>query len=87
AGVWHTCALLSTGQVKCWGSNGDGQLGLGDTSDRGDGSGEMGASLPVVDLADLAVPYRRYLPWVNAGVPAAAVQGVLQPRPPPAPDG
>jgi alpha-tubulin suppressor-like RCC1 family protein len=30
AGSSHSCAVLSTGQVRCWGSNADGQLGTGD---------------------------------------------------------
>ncbi len=29
AGHLHACALLSTGTVKCWGDNSDGQLGVG----------------------------------------------------------
>ena len=33
-----------SGSIKCWGYNNYGQLGLGDTNNRGDGPGEMGAS-------------------------------------------
>ncbi|HEY2405269.1 MAG TPA: hypothetical protein VGI10_04665, partial [Polyangiaceae bacterium] len=49
-GALHSCAILDTNQVKCWGQNNSGQLGLGDINNRGDNANEMGDSLPVVNL-------------------------------------
>ncbi len=50
SGGGHTCALLASSVVKCWGSNGSGQLGAGNTTSVGDAVGEMGNALPAVDL-------------------------------------
>ena len=36
AGNSHTCVALDTGTVRCWGSNGSGQLGYGNTNNIGD---------------------------------------------------
>jgi E3 ubiquitin-protein ligase HERC3 len=49
AGGKHTCALLDDGQVKCWGGNRWGQLGLEDTLPRGK-QGDMGDKLPAAAL-------------------------------------
>ena len=50
AGDAHSCVLLSSGAVQCWGAGGNGRLGSGNEHSRGDEAGEMGASLPNVDL-------------------------------------
>ena len=49
AGTSHTCALLDDFSVKCWGFNLEGQLGIGETSNRGDDE-PLGDGLPRVQL-------------------------------------
>jgi len=49
-GLSHSCAILTDGNIKCWGYNANGELGLGDTSSRGTDSDDMGTSLPIIDL-------------------------------------
>jgi len=47
SGGRHTCALLTTGTVQCWGANSSGQLGDGSTNDRA-------APADVAGLTDVA---------------------------------
>ncbi|MFK7873873.1 MAG: hypothetical protein AB8C84_12035 [Oligoflexales bacterium] len=49
-GYDNTCALLDNGELKCWGGNGYGELGLEHSANIGDGSTEMGNHLNAVDL-------------------------------------
>ena len=55
AGWEHTCALSTMNKIKCWGYNIFGQLGYGDTDERGSGPNEMGDYLPIV--------------WINGNAP------------------
>lgn len=50
AGEGHVCALFSNGTIKCWGYNGEGQLGYGDVTARGMSASTMGTNLATVDL-------------------------------------
>jgi cysteine-rich repeat protein len=53
----HACASLNTAQIKCWGDNSHGQLGLGDQENRGDDPEEMGDELPFVDYGPVDVSW------------------------------
>ncbi|MDF2697502.1 MAG: uncharacterized protein K0S65_5885 [Labilithrix sp.] len=46
----HTCALREDGSVVCWGRNHNGQLGYGDTTDRGAQPADRAEVLPAVRL-------------------------------------
>ena len=48
AGAAHTCAIIDTGAVTCWGLNSYGQLGYGDTTNRG--SANLGSAMQTVNL-------------------------------------
>lgn len=50
AGLLHTCALLDNGSVRCWGYNGYGQLGTGNTQPYGHHPGVVGDAIPLVNL-------------------------------------
>jgi alpha-tubulin suppressor-like RCC1 family protein len=58
AGGDHTCAILQSGALRCWGRNTFGQLGRGNTANIGDnetvfsaGNVDLGAGVTVSDLA------------------------------------
>lgn len=53
AGFMHTCVILTSGIVKCWGFNHVGQLGIGNTEDIGDN--ESPSTSPDVNLGEEAV--------------------------------
>ena len=62
SGKRHTCVLWEDGEMACWGKNGHGQLGIGNTDTIGDQAGEMGDSLTLVDL-----PSGRVATYIAAG--------------------
>lgn len=52
-GLFHSCALLQSGAVRCWGHNQFGQLGLGHTNQVGDD--ETATSVPALTFSSKVV--------------------------------
>ena len=62
AGSDFTCVLMEYEQIKSYGRNNYGQLGiLGSTQNMGDDPGDIGNNLPIVDLGFDS------LKWIDAG--------------------
>eukprot|EP01083_Nonionella_stella_P074257 201351_1 len=55
AGGYHSC-MLHNNKTKCWGYNKYGQLGYGDTNNRGDEANEMSDNLLEIDLGTSFIP-------------------------------
>ena len=56
AGGFHTCAILTSGKVRCWGIGDNGVLGHGNTTTIGDdenpaSAGDVNVGVTVVDLS------------------------------------
>ena len=47
----HTCVLLATGEVICWGAGNGGRLGYGDETDRLEPYGKVPIGAPVIQIA------------------------------------
>ncbi len=52
-----SCVILDNDTVKCWGPNGNGQVGIGHANSVGNVANEMGEYLPVVNLGTVSMIY------------------------------
>ncbi|HET7538262.1 MAG TPA: hypothetical protein VFK05_00270 [Polyangiaceae bacterium] len=69
AGAFHTCALLDTGKVRCWGDSRYGQLGYGNMQRVGDTETPAEVGDVRVFLSDPATPPPT--PWLSRAPPLA----------------
>lgn len=71
AGDGHTCVVMTDRNVRCWGSNAFGQLGLGHEMTVGDDFGETPSDFPVVNVGgpvrDIATGYDHTCALLESG--------------------
>ncbi|MFV1991758.1 MAG: RCC1 domain-containing protein [Acidimicrobiales bacterium] len=58
AGLWHSCAVVSGGGVKCWGNNSFGQLGDGTTTDSSVPLDVLDAGAPLTNVQQVSAGFR-----------------------------
>ena len=63
---YHSCAILDDGTVKCWGSNGYGQLGVGDTTDKASPTAVVATNLGA-GVKSVATGYQHTCAVLNDG--------------------
>lgn len=88
AGAYHSCALLTTGRVKCWGRNINGQLGDNTLDQRlvptyvRDPQGTTSVSTweTIFDFGDAYLPQLRYATAISSGFAhtCAVVSGLIR---------
>ena len=60
-----TCAILDNNELKCWGGNGRGALGQGNTDNIGDKPNQMGDNLKSIDLGTNKYALSTSANWSN----------------------
>jgi alpha-tubulin suppressor-like RCC1 family protein len=66
-GYRHTCALLANGTMQCWGWNGQGMLGTGDTTDSSVPVQVVGNVLPAFGSRQVAAGYQNACALLSDG--------------------
>jgi alpha-tubulin suppressor-like RCC1 family protein len=66
-GYRHSCALLTNGQLKCWGSNEQGQIGLGDNTGNNLYIGDQANEMLPGNLVTTALKSGRVVEELTAG--------------------
>lgn len=64
SGRYHNCAKLNDNNLKCWGNNANGRLGIGSSIHQGTSESTLGDNLPITDVGT-SLSVKKYSAWDN----------------------